>query len=365
MNGPNPLSIARQKLADAICQYQPPVNTPLNVSPWIAMSALQKAIRRGQDGLAQRAAATLLSTSPDRLWRRCGCIVFEDIGVADLDTVAVVTAALAGKRFRASLGGEWAVASFIVSKMVHAPKCRAADDLLMGAELHPAFTDARRELAAMPTRQLLALMIGDEPLPVRALACWVAIGTDQRPSSHLSYRRGDPQGVFDALNAAGYQHALVETAREGFRRTREVLAPFTVLLWPSRQAAQSFLVDDEMPPEIMIGDVPGWSLDVYSRPGRAALQAFINGQTETAHWVRDHIPPRQRIAFLGGVAFRCEGGLVRSRLRWATGDELRRQVDIECNGTYCPDATEILQLMRDDIPALNGVRLRLNGGSIR
>jgi hypothetical protein len=32
----------------------------------------------------------------------------ERIGVADLDTVAVVTAALAGKRFRASLGGEWA-----------------------------------------------------------------------------------------------------------------------------------------------------------------------------------------------------------------------------------------------------------------
>jgi hypothetical protein len=78
MNGPDILSIARQKLTDAICQYQPPVNTPLNVSPWIAMSALQKAIRRGHDGLAQRAAATLLSASPERLWRRCGCIAFED-----------------------------------------------------------------------------------------------------------------------------------------------------------------------------------------------------------------------------------------------------------------------------------------------
>ena len=55
--------------------------------------------------------------------------------MADLDTVALVTAALAGKRFRASLGGEWHVASYIVSRMVHAPKCRAADDLLMSAEL--------------------------------------------------------------------------------------------------------------------------------------------------------------------------------------------------------------------------------------
>jgi replication-associated recombination protein RarA len=101
MNEPDILSIARQHLSDAIFKSQPATCDPLNVSPWIAMSALQKAIRRSQDGLAQRAAATLLSTSPERLWRRCGCIAFEDIGVADPDTVAIVTAALAGKRFRA------------------------------------------------------------------------------------------------------------------------------------------------------------------------------------------------------------------------------------------------------------------------
>ena len=52
------------------------------------MSLLQKAIRRGHEELALRAAATLLRISPERLWRRCGCIAFEDVGVADLDTVA-------------------------------------------------------------------------------------------------------------------------------------------------------------------------------------------------------------------------------------------------------------------------------------
>jgi replication-associated recombination protein RarA len=35
-----------------------------------------------------RAAATLHNGSPERLWRRLGCIAFEDIGVADLNTVA-------------------------------------------------------------------------------------------------------------------------------------------------------------------------------------------------------------------------------------------------------------------------------------
>src|SRR6266516_3737456 len=85
MNGLEGLSIARQQLSDAISNFQTSTCDPLNVSPWIAMSALQKAIRRGQEHLALRAAATLLHVSPERLWRRCGCIAFEDVGVADLD----------------------------------------------------------------------------------------------------------------------------------------------------------------------------------------------------------------------------------------------------------------------------------------
>jgi hypothetical protein len=361
MNKTNILGIARQQLSEAISNFQTPSCDPLNVSPWIAMSLLQKAIRRGQQHLALRAAATLLHVSPERLWRRCGCIAFEDVGVADLDTVAIVTAALAGKRFRASLGGEWQVASYIVSRMVHAPKCRAADDLLMTAENHPDFEDTRLAFAFRSTDDLIHITTGADPLPIRALAAWFAIGTDRRPSPRLPSRRGDPMIVFSALRET-IDPAVVDIAKPGFRRTGEVLGPFVALLWPALQQRSAKLEDDKLPAEVMIGDVPGWAYDVYSREGRAALAKFIDGQTETARWVRDHIPPRQRVAFLGGIVFRVEGGLVRNRLRWKTGDDLQRMVDIACNGPHCADATEILQLMRADIPALNRVRAELIGG---
>jgi hypothetical protein len=364
MTEPDLIGTAKTRLCEAIAEFQTPLCDPLTISPWVAMSLLQKAIRRGRKDLALRAAATLLHRSPERLWRRLGCIAFEDVGLGDFDTVAVVTSALSGKRYRENLGGEWHVASCIVFRMVHSPKCRAADDLLMTAELHPAFTGARRELAAMSTRELLAVMIGDEPLPVRALACWFATGTDQRPSSHLSYRRGDPQEVFDTLNAAGYPPTLVEMAREGFRRTREVLAPFTVLLWPSGQSAHPILAEDDMPPEIMVGDVPGWALDTYTREGRRALKLFLKSDCASARWIKANVPAGQRVNLLGNIVFRIEGGLVRRRSRWPMSDELRYMVDVGSHGPACADATEILQLMRDDIPALNGVRLRLNGGSI-
>jgi hypothetical protein len=100
-------------------------------------------------------------------------------------------------------------------------------------------------------------------------------GSDVPGSLHS--QGGDPHTVFNALNEAGYPHALVETAREGFRRTREVLAPFTVLLWPSRQLAHSIMADDDMPPEIMIGDVPGWALDTISHLFSASMLNQIFG----------------------------------------------------------------------------------------
>jgi hypothetical protein len=165
--------------------------------------------------------------------------------------------------------------------------------------------------------------------------------------------------MFNALREI-IDPAVVDITEEGFRRTGEVLAPFVALLWPVRQQQTATLEDDEFPTELMIGNVPGRAYDVYSREGRAALAKFIEGRTETARWVRDHIPPRQWVAFLGGIVFRVEGGCCHSRLRWKIGDELRRMVDLECNGPHCRDATEILQLTNADIPALNDVRFRLS-----
>jgi hypothetical protein len=361
MTEPDSIGIARNQLRDAIAEFQPPPCNPLAISPWVAMSLLQKAIRRGRRVLALRAAATLLTGSPERLWRRLACIAFEDVGLADIDTVATVTAAVVGKKFREFLGGEWSTASFLVSKMADAPKCRAADDLLLVAESHPDLEDARLQFAFRSTEDLIDIATGDDPLPIRALAAWYSLGTDRRPSPRLSSRQGDPTASFRALRQI-IPPAVVEIAREGFRKTGEVLCPFVALLWPLRQQQTAIVEDDEFPPEVMVGDVPGWAYDMYSREGRTALATFINGTTETARWVRDHIPPRQRISFLGGVVFRVEGGLVRKRLRWKTGDELQRMVEIECNGPHCRDATEILQLMRADITALNEFRTELIGG---
>ena len=350
------ISSAREELAERVRSRPIPPPSPLACSPWIAMSLMQKAIRRGHEDLALGAASTLLRDSPERLWRRSGIIAFEDIGFADLTIVAQVVAALGGQAFRAKLGGEWAVTSAIVSMMARAPKCRAADDLAMIVYRHPALAEARQDYAALSTRELLGIATGSECLPKRALALCYAVGTARRPSNYLRLRAGDPRAVFDYLLEAGFAAGAVEIAREGYRRIGELLCPivlqFTALLPPKPHE----FINDALPPERTISDVPSWAFDMFTREGRSAIKRFLARDSATRRWMRKHVPGDKRVAFLGDLVFAVEGGLLRTRLNWSLAEVLRDCAEQKCQGPWCPDATEIIALVRADLPLLNEVR---------
>src|ERR1700679_1561001 len=99
VNGPEILHLIWHHLQGAVArQGKPPTPQPMDVSPWVAMSTMQKAIRRGREDLALSATTTLLRDAPDKLWRRVGCIAYEDVGVASLDTIGLATASLGGKQ---------------------------------------------------------------------------------------------------------------------------------------------------------------------------------------------------------------------------------------------------------------------------
>src|SRR5262249_45296320 len=157
-----------------------------------------------------------------------------------------------------------------------------------------------------------------------------------------------------SMRQAGLPEPLLVTAREAFRKLRDPLSAAMLLLYPLMPAEEATIKDDPFVPETMVGDVPSWAYDVHTREGRGALQSFLQRTSETARWVRAHVRVDKRIKFLGSVIFRIEGRLVRSRLRWPTGDSLREFVDQGCGGRLGV-ATEILELMRHDLPELNEV----------
>lgn len=330
---------------------------PLAVSPWVAMSALQKAIRRGRADLALRAAATLLRDSPDRLWRRLGCVACEDIGLGDLEAIEIATAALGGVRKRAGLGGDWLVACAVVAALARAAKCRAADDLLMICELHPAYARQRDAFQRLSVSALVDIVCGSAPIEERAVALWCALGGGPRRLG-LRRPRSETQTMFDRLCEAGWPRALVEVARANFNRNGEPLAPLVVLL--AREPMDGSRVEaDDVPPEVAIEGTPGWAFDLYTREGRAAYVRFLATDARAAQWLRRRVSSSRRVAVLGHCVFRVEGGLVDRRLNWPLADRLREEVDAFCAGPGCCDVSDLLELVRLDLPRLNEVRVQL------
>ncbi len=102
----------------------------LDADKYIAMSLMQKAIRRGEFGFAFSSALTLLNLNDRVFWRRMCIIVFEDIGIANLDLVGRITIATGDKRLRQKLGGDRLIAATLISEMCNSEKDRTTDDLL-------------------------------------------------------------------------------------------------------------------------------------------------------------------------------------------------------------------------------------------
>lgn len=330
--------------------------TTFSLSPWLAASLLQKAIRRGEKELALNAAASLLTTDPARFWRRLGIIAFEDIGLADLQIPSLVATALAGKTYRSKFGSEWSVASSLVSKMADTPKCRAADDLLMVVERHPFLAEERTKFVTLSTPALIDIATGQGDIRTCALALWYAIGTTNVRSDYLGRRTGDPGAVLDAFSGLAGLGAVAQVAGQGFRRTKQILCPFLMLLAPALQSELTTVRDDPLPAERRIGQVPCWAFDMFVREGRRTLWTFLDRECASTRWMKDRIPRPRRIEFLGNVLFAVEGGLLRSRCDRPTAARLRHWAEIESQGPGCPDATEIIELIRADLPLLNEVR---------
>lgn len=354
----NVLEFLRPDLVNLVARNENhlPDFQPLAISPWLAMSVLQKATRRGHVELALRSAATLLQNSPDRFWRRICVIAFEDIGLAHTETVTLVILSLAGKRWRSRNGSEWAFASTIVSRMCRAPKCRAAVHLALVCDWLPALRPNRQDLAPRPLSELVDRIENSQSVLEQALALWLAIGTDRCASDALPKRNGDPEWSFECLRSMGVPECLLAICWEGQKRSREIMPAFLALLWTRIDLESCSIVPDQLVPDEFIDGIPCWAFDMHVREGNRALARFLDTNSQTSRWLRDRVPANERRGVLGGLLFSIEGGLVDRRMRWPLGDELARSFDHECHQMDEADAITALTLLRQDLPVLNEIR---------
>ncbi|QBK30144.1 hypothetical protein [Roseitalea porphyridii] len=348
---------------------------PLNrrVSPWLAASLLQKSIRRGQTQWAMAAADHMLRIDPDRLWRRLLIIAFEDVGIANLQLIAQATAATQFRRTYEQRGMAATAVHFMAKELAASPKCRASDDSYTTIEGSSEISRFMQERFDWPLPDLMACVMDSQiPIEERTSALWLALGTQQKGVTGLPVRRGQPKATFDLMIDLGWPHTLVEIARAGYAKTGEIICAFIPLLladWrslddvgditcPSPQAPRWQVRDDAIPP-LKTDDafgIPLFALDQFTREGQWAMRRFLQGPSETARLVRNHIAVDERRSVFGLLLFYADSSLLKKRLVWTTGADLRHRATAIVSARFGSDADLILNQMRSDLPLLDAIR---------
>ncbi len=358
------LQAVRDEIACAVVSADALPPTPLPVDRWVASSALQKAVRRGETLLALRAGLTYLSSNKAGFWRRLPVIAAEDVGVGDSGVVTqVITAAVEGG-WRRSAGGDWRVASYLVARMCEAPKERSTDYLLLAALAHPDFEKECARLALAEAAELVAL-VRDEtsPLPTRAVAAWYLAGTGRLRGTRLPARRGEPEALFAAYGDMGAPRSLVAACRSAAVRTQYPLPVFLPLVWSAARASRTRQVVtlDIGPPRVVRG-MPLWAFDKYTPIGRQALRTLLASSAPVRTYLAEHLPKGRRLEALGVAVFYVEGGEVRHQLVWDQTEVLTTlgiEGDLSRTGLRREAVRGLLQIVRENLGDLDRIRVSL------
>jgi len=211
--------------------------------------------------------------------------------------------------------------------MCQSPKCRDADDLLFIAEHHPGLDQLRLDLTYKSNPQLWKRVVGADDIGEKALALWYAIGTDRAWSDTLRTRKGDWRESFYVLADDGYPNTMVETAREGFRKSQDILCPFLVLLEQEFREASKHSTREKLPDDVLVSGVPSWAYDMHVREGKKALALLLEQGSVFSKWHAANVGMKRGTRIAGYMLFRVESAQVAKRLEWGLANHLLSETD--------------------------------------
>jgi len=352
---------ALERFSDCVNFDQYPPVEPLRCNQWIASSALQKAIRRSEVGIASRAALALHTQDRANAWRRLIAIAFEDVGPADIEVVLQTVAVAVSPGWRASYGEDRAVLS-IISKLAAAAKDRSADYLMWIAAEHPDQCKTRAICDRASVTECLSMVTDlSRPLPDRAVAAWFCSGIDY-PYQHR-VGAGELSWLEDAYCRLGAPPDLAAATVLAARRTRQPYVVLVPLVWLEvRRAGLTAVGDAFVPPSGLVAGIPLYALDEHTRLGKRAINTLSQQSLSIRACLEQYVPRRRWIAAAQHAVFYAEGSAVSRRLHWAQSRSLE-QLGIEAELSTAevkPDGvTPLIETIRRSLDQLNAIRTQL------
>ena len=290
---------------------------PLPCDRWVAMSALQKAIRRGQVETAKRAVRTLLVTGKvEAVWKRLMIIGFEDIGLGSIDALLMVCALASEKIIRAEYESEMGALDAVVVALCKAPKDRSADLLYSIARFDPALSGFRAMLDGKSDAERLGL------LAQRSLNLYER----EALVLHIVNARGKVTGdsVDDLLRCfagLGVSDTLLAMIKVSAYKAQEPMCLMMMPLWLDqriridRPSGKASTYAASKPPWLLEDGVPLAALDGFTRLGRKAFAMFTT-QNEAVRACVKALPKQQAAEALRLAVFYADSAVTYPTLNW-------------------------------------------------
>jgi len=321
----------KEQLADRLVDYSSPdPNYQSLPDKWMAMSLLQKAVRRGDNRQALRAGWYLLQSDYRTLWTRLVVIAWEDVNFGDFDLCGMITAASGSKRWRSTLGGDWRVASYLISAVCRAQKNRVTDDLITIVEHEDSLANIRDKLGTAGTQDLQK-QASQTDLSVyhRTIAAWYLLGTDKYGSDVLYRRSGDVDVFFETFDTSLCLEHVLAVCRVAVSRSGTILPALVPLLWSSWRNVDipTSSISDTTPKEPLINSIPRYAFDGNTRAGRRYLYWLVEQSSDLKHYLTDVMSFADRKALLRKLYFRARSSLCADRQVWSISDDIRTHAD--------------------------------------
>lgn len=333
---------------------------PFRIDAWLAASLLQKAIRRGDREVAERAALTLYYWRGTATWRRLIIIASEDIGIASVDAVTRAVEAACDPALRRRLG-DFGVLLNIVRELAASPKDRSADLLASIVHHHPSLDKARAEIGAMSVSERIKLAANPSAdFYCRAVAAWHGSGMEWGLERRVG--RGDVSALLSAYQVIGIPRDWLQAVLMAARRTREPLTVMLPLLWLEQSRTGNRVIRCPLPATREVGGLSLYALDKHTRLGKAALQQFARENTQVRETFQKFVPKRNAPAAVQWAAFYADAASLAESIVWPRGKEIEKlgiEADLLNVGIPLDGIGAIREVIQGNIDHLNDIREQL------
>lgn len=356
------MSLERYKdlLSDAVDALpSPSKKLPDITDPYVARSALQKALRRGDADRAMQVAASLLN-DPQRLWKGLAVTVFEDFGSATIDLRGQVVAACSSKKVRSDLGGDLVVVQALIHQLCEVPRDRRVDEAYMFAgvlEKDPPSPKERRrwspELRELLDRSGDLIRRCERPVPRRSFKTVLARECDAFLVE-----------LYEAERIDNEELAICIQGRKTTQCLLPVLSPLTKPVSP-RQGSFSLTLTCPAGMSRDTYDVPLYALDGYTRAGKQVLELLFWANPRLQSLLQPLISRSAKMKALAALLFVVEGGVCKEEISDPLYDELKHISRGRWSGLSADVIPEALSAMRAALPHLNQLRQEIWGSNVR